>query len=71
MISISKPNYWWTKNQIKFSRYQCQKSKLKNILGNNFNPELSEDENMRLNGYDKIYDCGNIVIGMSGPDLDI
>ena len=56
-----KPNYYWTKNQIKFSRYQCQKHKLSDILKNDFNPNLSETENMRLNGYDKIYDCGNLV----------
>lgn len=57
----SKPNYWWIKGTQKLTRYQCQKHKLKNILGDKFNPQLSENENMYLNGWNKIYDCGNMV----------
>jgi len=60
-IGISEPNYWWTKGQIKLSRYQCQKHKLPNILGDGFDKNMSEVENMYLNGWNKIYDCGNIV----------
>ena len=57
----SSPNYWWTKSSVKLSRYECQKHKLKNILGDNFDEKLSENENMSLNGYYKIYDCGNMI----------
>ena len=53
---FSLPNYFYTKNQIKLSRIQCQKHKLKDIL-KDFNKNLSESENMSLNGYNKIYDC--------------
>ena len=60
-IQYSCPNYWWTKKQIKLSRYQCQKHRLHKILENDFNPDLSESENMILNGWNRIYDCGNIV----------
>jgi hypothetical protein len=31
---------------------------LKNKL-NKFNPELSEYDNMLLNGYNRVWDCGN------------
>lgn len=61
LLSVSAPNYWWTKQRQKLSRYQCQKHKLSVILKDSFNPELSETENMMFNGYDKIYDCGNLV----------
>lgn len=58
---VSKPNYWWFKNKIKLSRYECQKHLLSKLLGDNFDAELSESENMKKNGYRKIYDCGNII----------
>ena len=57
---ISTPNYFYVKNQHRFSRIQFQKHKLENIL-ENFNPNLSEAQNMKNNGYGKIYDCGNLV----------
>jgi hypothetical protein len=61
-LSDSKPNYFWIKNNIILSRYQCQKHKLEKLLGtNNYNPNLSETDNMLNNGYIKIKDCGNKV----------
>ena len=38
--NISEPSYIWTNLTTVLSRYQCQKSKLKNIL-KNFNPKLT------------------------------
>lgn len=59
---ISRPGYVWFKNKKVFSRYQTQKHKLKDLLGSdNFNENSSESENMRNNGFVKIYDCGNAV----------
>lgn len=59
---ISEPNYWYIKNTIcdRFSRVKFQKFKLKKIL-KNFDDSLSEVENMQNNGYDRIFDCGNLV----------
>lgn len=54
------PNYWYFKDDKFLSRYQCQKHKLKNIL-DNFDPNLTEYENMKSHGYCRIYDCGNKV----------
>jgi len=34
-------------------------NRLKNTLSN-FNPKLTEWKNMQLNGYDRIWDCGNL-----------
>jgi len=42
-----------TKNRMSF-----QKHKLKDIL-TNFDPDLSEWDNMKNNGYDRIWNCGN------------
>jgi hypothetical protein len=60
-IKNNVPSYNWIKNNVILSRFQCQKSKLKEILLEKFNEQLSETENMLLNGFSKIYDCGNIV----------
>lgn len=60
-IKNNVPSYNWIKDNIILSRFQCQKSKLKEILLEKFNEQLSETENMLLNGFSKIYDCGNIV----------
>ena len=57
----SAPNYFWINGMKRYSRYQCQKHKLASLLGDSFDENLSESENMKLNGYCKIYDCGNIV----------
>lgn len=57
----SIPNYFYLEpNGSLSSRVKYQKHKLKNILLN-FNPTLSEWNNMQNNGYDRIWDCGNSV----------
>ena len=61
LIGISRPNYFWFKGTLFYTRYQTQKHKLKKLLGDDFNPELSESENMISNGFHKIYDCGNLI----------
>nr|DAV34444.1 MAG TPA: endonuclease-like protein [Caudoviricetes sp.] len=61
-ISASAPNYWYVKNgDIRYSRSQCQKHKLKSLLGDGFDESLSEVANMRMNGYYQLFDCGNYV----------
>ena len=59
--NISQPNYWYVKNFEKLPRYACQKHRLPALLGEFFNPEWSESENMEFNGWNKVYDCGNLV----------
>ncbi len=60
-LSISEPNYWWTKGHLTLTRYQCQKHKLGSLLGESFNQDLSEKENMERAGYSRLFDCGNMV----------
>ena len=61
----SKPNYFYVKSGIVVSRYQSQKHKLPKLLGDNFDPALSEVENMNINGWYRVFDCGNLVFTKS------
>lgn len=56
---LTEPNYVWFKSNLYFSRYQTMKHKLPKLLENNFDKLLSETENMKNNGFHKIYDSGN------------
>lgn len=53
----SGPGYWWCKSSRRYSRQGFQKHKLAKRL-ENFDPALSEAENMRVHGFWKIWDCG-------------
>lgn len=55
---ITKPNYFYVKNNKIYSRQQFMKHKLKNRL-EIFDPELTEAENMFNNGYRRLWDAGN------------
>ena len=59
-INETTPNYFYLKNGKLFSRIGFQKHKLKNKL-KNYDNQLTERENMKNNGFDKIYDCGSLV----------
>lgn len=57
----SLPSYRYTKNyHILENRLKYQKSKIKDLLPV-FDAKLSEWENMKANGFDRIWDCGNDV----------
>ena len=57
----SKPNYYYINDYSqRFSRLKFKKYKLLNIL-ESYDENLSEWENALLNGYDRIWDCGNDV----------
>lgn len=59
----SAPNYYYfhTSNSSKlYHRMEFQKHKQRHRLGV-FDSALTEWENMQLNGYDRVWDCGNAV----------
>jgi len=60
-VGTTEPGYYYMKyyNQRK-SRNQFQKHLLQNKLVL-FDKNLTEWENMQLNGYDRIWDCGNFI----------
>lgn len=59
-LEDSKPNYFYVKNRVRYSRVKFQKHKLKNLL-EKFDEKLSEYQNMVNNRYTRIWDCGNKV----------
>lgn len=63
LVKISEPNYKYFKSGYYdfHSRLEFQKHKMKDIKGFLFDENLSEYENMRNNGYLRIFDCGNEV----------
>jgi hypothetical protein len=58
LINITKPNYFYFKNASVFSREQFQKHKLVDKL-TVYDASLTEYNNMLINGYDRVWDCGN------------
>ncbi len=61
-IGISNPNYKYTDSQgiNIYNRVKCQKHKLHKFLPN-FQPEMTEVENMFAHGYRRFWDSGNLV----------
>jgi len=60
-LKTSKPNYFYIEKDLtRSSRVKYQKHKLSQIL-DIFDPILTEWQNMQLNDYDRIWDCGNLV----------
>jgi len=62
-IRYSNPNYFYITDYNRQSRVQYQKHKLTKKL-KLFDPNLTEWQNMQLNGYDRIWDCGNNVFAL-------
>lgn len=59
--ATSNPNYFYTNNYTTLeSRLKYQKHKLASILPT-FDSTKTEWENMQINGYDRIWDCGSFV----------
>lgn len=68
LLHQSDPNYYYLdKYKNRIHRLQFQKHKLKDKL-KIFDPNLTEWQNMQLNGYDRIWDCGNLVFGIPQPN---
>ena len=58
-LGRSNPNYWYIENdRTRSHRFKYRKQRLKNLL-EDFNPDLTEYENMLYNGFDRVWDCGN------------
>lgn len=60
LVKKTEPNYWYTKTfKERFHRFSFAKQFLHKKL-KNFNSSISERENMEINGYSKVYDCGSL-----------
>lgn len=66
-LKPSTPNYWYFrrgKTHLEY-RFKYRKSELPKLLPN-FNPNLTEYQNMLNNNYDRIWDCGNYKFTLKG-----
>ena len=61
LVGESSNNYVWSKEGKQYSRYETQKHKLKNLLGDGFDENMTEAENMYRNGYRRMFDSGNLI----------
>lgn len=59
-VKDTPPGYFYfhKNNYVPINRIKFQKHKLKSVL-KVYDPALTEWENMQLNGYDRIWDCGH------------
>lgn len=67
-VRNSTPCYFYFKSNKLYHRMAFQKHKLKTAL-EIYDPSLSEWDNMKANGFDRIFDCGNIVFTKSVAEL--
>jgi hypothetical protein len=63
-IRTSDPAYFYTKGLKRYSRFKFQKHKLNRAL-ESFDPAKTEVENMKDNGYYRVFDCGNTVLELN------
>lgn len=70
-LKKNKPNYWYlNKGSVKrLSRQACQKYKLKELLKDSFDENLTEVENMHKAGYFRIFDSGNVKLVWNNPKV--
>ena len=69
LISVTPPNYWYFgrgNNYKRYHRFGFAKHTLSKRL-KTFDPLLTEWENMKNNGFDRIWDCGNLKYEWVNP----
>ena len=64
-LSVTEPNYVYVKNNSVITRISAQKHKLKDLLKEGYDENLSESDNMAKNNWLKVYDCGNLKMKYS------
>jgi hypothetical protein len=61
VVSQTPPNYFYIIDGVRKHRFSYRKSELKNKL-DVFDNNKTEYENMLLNRYDRIWDCGHLKL---------
>jgi len=62
VISTSRPSYKYYKDNIELNRIAAQKHKLPKLLGDDFNPDETESQNMQRCGWFQVFDCGTLKL---------
>lgn len=58
---VSAPSYYYFRGDLRHNRQTFQKAKLKQFLGESFDPSKTEVDMMFENGWNRIWDCGNLI----------
>lgn len=58
--SVLDADYKYVINNRRIHKFNFRHSRLLKFLGDKYDPELSEVENMKQNGYYRIFDCGKV-----------
>lgn len=64
-LSQTEPGYVWFYKGRRLSRAKTQKSRLRKVLGEQFNEEMTEITNMFSNGASRLWNCGNFKYSTS------
>lgn len=66
-LTASPPSYFYVdqSKKVRINRVRAQKHKLSMLLGDKFDPALTEAANMSAAGFARVYDCGNLVFSLS------
>ena len=59
LVTVTKPEYFYVVRGERIGVYDSDR--LPDIL-NHYDPEKSDEENLHLNGYDRIFDCGKYLM---------
>jgi len=57
LISVSQPNYFYTKGDVRENRFKYRKSEL---VKQGFDPNKTEKQIMEEEGFVRVYDCGTL-----------
>ena len=66
-IRSSPPSFFWMRSCERLSRYKTQKHKLKDLLPN-YDDSLSAISNMKINGWEQVFDAGCFVYGLNNNE---
>ena len=61
-VQTNKPNYYYTKEFDRYYRMNFTKKNIAKKFPNEYDPNLTEEENMKKLGFYRIYDCGTIKV---------
>lgn len=68
-VTVSNPTYFYlpiNDFRKRYSKYEFNKDRLRNLFPEHYSEDLTEWEIMQKAGYDRIWDCGNLVFEYIG-----
>jgi hypothetical protein len=68
LVKTTGPNFWYTKNGRAENRMKYQKHRQPKLL-KTFDSTKTGEENMRIAGYDRFWDCGSKVFMWTAVDI--